>query len=58
MRDARRRHAGDPLRSPWHPDRIAATLRARPDRFGISYVVVVGHDLEPFAPIVARLAGT
>jgi probable F420-dependent oxidoreductase len=38
-------------------DDIVATLRARRDRWGISYVVVFEWDMETFAPVVARLSG-
>ncbi len=37
-------------------DQICADLIERRERFGFSYIVV--HDLEAFAPVVARLAGT
>lgn len=39
-------------------DRIADTLRARRERYGISHISVPGSVLEAFAPVVARLAGT
>ena len=39
-------------------EQIAETLRARRERFGISYVVARGEWLDDFAPVVARLAGT
>ena len=38
-------------------DDIVATLRARRDRWGISYVVVFEWDMEAFSPVVARLSG-
>ncbi len=37
-------------------DEICDDLIERRERFGFSYIVV--HDLEAFAPVVARLAGT
>ncbi len=39
-------------------DGMAETLRARRDEFGFSYVVVHEGEMEAFAPVVARLAGT
>ena len=30
----------------------------RREELGFSYVIVGGDDIEPFAPVVARLAGT
>jgi probable F420-dependent oxidoreductase len=39
-------------------DQIADDLRARRERFGISYYTVFGDYTEALAPIVARLAGT
>jgi probable F420-dependent oxidoreductase len=39
-------------------DRIADDLQARRDRFSLSYVVVSDEDMEAFAPVVDRLAGT
>ena len=39
-------------------EQIVATLQARRERFGISYVVARGEWLDAFAPVVARLAGT
>jgi probable F420-dependent oxidoreductase len=38
-------------------DEIVATLQARRDRWGISYVVVFGEHMDAFAPVVAELAG-
>ncbi|QYG93573.1 TIGR03621 family F420-dependent LLM class oxidoreductase [Iamia sp. SCSIO 61187] len=38
-------------------DEICADLEARRERWGFSYVVVQGDSMEPFAPVVARLAG-
>jgi hypothetical protein len=37
---------------------MAETLRARREEFGFSYVVVHEGEMEAFAPVVARLAGT
>ena len=37
---------------------ICETLRARRERYGISYLTVFERDMEVFAPVVARLAGT
>lgn len=39
------------------PDEMAETLRERRSRFGISYISVTEDGLEPFAPVIARLAG-
>jgi probable F420-dependent oxidoreductase len=39
-------------------DDIAETLNTRREQFGISYLVVFERDMEAFAPVVARLAGT
>ena len=39
-------------------DEIAETLVRRREELGFSYVIVGGDDVEPFAPVVARLAGT
>jgi probable F420-dependent oxidoreductase len=39
-------------------EQIAETLRARRERFGISYITVWAEAVESFAPVVARLAGT
>jgi probable F420-dependent oxidoreductase len=39
------------------PDEMADTLRERRSRFGISYISVTEDGLEPFAPVIARLAG-
>ena len=39
-------------------DKIIDDLRARRERWGFSYVIVGQNDIEPFAPIVAALAGT
>lgn len=38
-------------------DQIAEDLLRRRDRFGFSYVVVHGTEMETFAPVVAKLAG-
>jgi hypothetical protein len=40
------------------PDQIAADLRQRRERFGISYVAVPEFFAEAFAPVVALLAGS
>ena len=39
-------------------DQICDTLVARREEWGVSYVVVGDDDLDAFAPVVARLAGT
>ena len=39
-------------------DEICETLRQRRERYGISYLTVLERDMEAFAPVVARLAGT
>ena len=39
-------------------DSISATLQERRERFGISYYTIPQRNLEDFAPIVARLAGS
>ncbi|HEV2127829.1 MAG TPA: TIGR03621 family F420-dependent LLM class oxidoreductase [Thermomicrobiales bacterium] len=38
-------------------DHITETMLANQERFGVSYYAVFEHQLEEFAPIVARLAG-
>ncbi len=38
-------------------DHIAETMVANRERFGISYYAVFEHQIDEFAPIVARLAG-
>jgi probable F420-dependent oxidoreductase len=38
-------------------DSICDDLEERRERYGFSYVIVGAGDLEPFAPVVARLAG-
>jgi probable F420-dependent oxidoreductase len=40
------------------PDQIATDLVQRRDRWGFSFVSVHAEDVEPFAPVVAALAGT
>jgi probable F420-dependent oxidoreductase len=37
---------------------ICETLRERRERYGISYLTVFERDMEAFAPVVQRLAGT
>ena len=39
-------------------DEICETVRQRRERYGISYLTVFDRDLEVFAPVVERLAGT
>jgi probable F420-dependent oxidoreductase len=39
-------------------DQIAAEIVERRDRYGFSYVQVMEQQMEAFAPVVARLAGT
>ncbi|HEV7723390.1 MAG TPA: TIGR03621 family F420-dependent LLM class oxidoreductase [Iamia sp.] len=39
-------------------DEICADLEARRERWGFSYVVIQGDSMEPFAPVVAKLAGS
>ncbi len=36
----------------------ATTLVARREEFGFSYVIVGAGEVDDFAPVVARLAGT
>ena len=38
-------------------DEIVDDLRTSRDRYGISYVTVLGEDVDAFSPVVARLAG-
>lgn len=38
-------------------DEVVADLVARRQRWGINYVVIPDHNMEEFAPVVARLAG-
>lgn len=40
------------------PEELADRLVERRDRWGFSYVIVGGADIDTFAPVVARLAGT
>ena len=40
------------------PAKIIDELRARRERWGFSYVIVGQNDIDPFAPVVAALAGT
>lgn len=39
-------------------DEIVATLQERRERYGFSYIVIWDNNLDAFAPVVARLAGT
>ncbi|HSE02561.1 MAG TPA: TIGR03621 family F420-dependent LLM class oxidoreductase [Methylomirabilota bacterium] len=39
-------------------DEICETVRRRREQYGISYLTVFERDMEAFAPVVARLAGT
>jgi probable F420-dependent oxidoreductase len=39
------------------PDELVDRLLERRERFGVSYVIVGGDDVESFAPVVAALAG-
>ena len=39
-------------------DEICDTIRQRRERYGISYLTVFERDIEAFAPVVERLAGT
>jgi probable F420-dependent oxidoreductase len=39
-------------------EQLIEALQHRRDRYGISYVIVPGEVAEPFAPVVAQLAGT
>jgi hypothetical protein len=38
-------------------DEIVNTLLTRREQHGVSYLVVFERDMEPFAPVVARIAG-
>jgi hypothetical protein len=38
--------------------RVAEELQARRERYGFSYLVVADGDMEAFAPVVERLAGS
>ncbi len=40
------------------PSKIIDDLRDRRERWGFSYVIVGQNDIDPFAPVVAALAGT
>lgn len=50
------------LQSPWAlfgtPEAMAEQLLERRERFGISYPVIMARDLDAFAPVVKRLAGS
>jgi probable F420-dependent oxidoreductase len=50
--------AGTPIALIGTTEEIAATLRARRERFGFSYIVVHEAEMEAFAPVVAELTGT
>ena len=39
------------------PEEIVEDLLQRRERWGFNYVIVGGEDVEPFAPVVAALAG-
>ncbi len=39
------------------PDQMIDDLLARREKWGFSYIIVGGEDIEPFAPVVAALAG-
>jgi hypothetical protein len=39
------------------PAKIAEDLLARRERWGFSYVIVGGEDVEKFAPVIKILAG-
>jgi len=39
-------------------EEICETLRQRRERYGVSYLTVFERDMEAFAPVVERLAGT
>ncbi|RPI07459.1 MAG: TIGR03621 family F420-dependent LLM class oxidoreductase [Actinobacteria bacterium] len=39
-------------------EQIVETLQERRERWGFSYIIVGSGDVEPFAPVVAALAGT
>ena len=45
-------------RDPLTADEICDTLRARRDRYGVSYVTVAERYADEFAPVVAALAGS
>jgi hypothetical protein len=38
-------------------DQMIDDLLARRERWGFSYIIVGGEDVESFAPVVAALAG-
>lgn len=40
------------------PSKIVEDLLERRERWGFSYLIVGADDIEPFAPVVAQLAGT
>ena len=40
------------------PEKLVDDLLERRERWGFSYVIVGQNDVEAFAPVVARLAGT
>ena len=54
--------AADILESPYvlmgTVDQIVADLQRRRARWGLSYYVIFERDMDTFAPVVARLAGT
>jgi len=39
------------------PDQIVEDMLSRRERYGFSYYIISDHDMDDFAPIVARLAG-
>ncbi len=39
-------------------EKLIEDIQARRERWGLSYVIVGQNDIEPFAPVVAALAGT
>jgi hypothetical protein len=40
------------------PSKLVEDLLERRERWGFSYIIVGGADVEAFAPVVAALAGT
>ena len=54
--------AADILQTPYvligTVDQIVEDLQMRRERWGISYYVIFERDMDTFAPVVARLAGT
>jgi hypothetical protein len=54
--------AADILESPYvligTVDQIVEDLQRRWERWGMSYYVIFKRDMDTFAPVVARLAGT